>query len=318
MKTIKLIAGAALLSLLAIIGCQKSSDLSGTNESAGKRPPSTPPVNCTNPYVITLESKTLVNGNWEWVWSVYNPNPGNGSGGTAQNLSHWGLLLGQCVDFSDIVDGATSTDGTTWTPFTPTNEVDPSQNCVTVPVLKFNVGTTGTDKTYYKLILDANYSVDPNAAGYFKSGANTGCCTLTYTGIGCPIDEWCALSQGYWFAKPELVWCQDVTFGANSYTQAQGQEIWNTAPPTSVAKKAFTQASALQLSMACQNGGDPIPADILSAYNTLVNFLSGLTYNDILTGAYPASDYPAIAAAQGAIGAWIPLNHCEEEEEIVE
>ena len=38
---------------------------------------SAPQAACNpNAYAITLESKTLVNGNWEWVWSVQNPNPG--------------------------------------------------------------------------------------------------------------------------------------------------------------------------------------------------------------------------------------------------
>jgi hypothetical protein len=143
-----------------------------------------------NAYTITLESHTLVNGNWEWIWSVQNPNPGNGNNGTSQDLSHWGMQVGSCVNLSSIVSGAYSSDGINWTNFTPSYQTDPSQSCMTIPVIKFDFGTTGGNKSYYRLVVNQDFTPGP-VAGYYKSGVNTGCCTFSFTGIaGCggPIE----------------------------------------------------------------------------------------------------------------------------------
>lgn len=313
MKTIRLLAFAGFVVMLTIAACQREiKNLTAPAVATASKPQPVAVCN-SNAYTITLESKTLVSGNWEWVWSIFNPNPGNGTNGTSQDMSHWGMQFGQCFNWQNVVGAAYSTNGTSWTSFTPVYQVDPSQSCVTTPVLKYNVGTTGTAKTYYRLVLNANYAIG-SSFGYYKSGVRMPCCTFTFNGVGCPEQiALCSYSQGYWFAKPTVQWCQNVVFGSNSYTQTQGKTIWTDAPPTSVAKKAFTQASALKLSMQCVHNGAAIPAGILSAYTTCANFLAGLTYNQILTGAYAAGDYPAVAAAAGAIGDWIPLHHCDEE-----
>jgi hypothetical protein len=141
-----------------------------------------------NAYNIVLESRTqLADGNWEWIWSVQNPNPGNGSNGTVQNLSHWGMQFNACFNLASMVTAGYSADGVTWTSFTPTYQSDPSQSCMTVPVLKFDFGTTGGNKSYYKLVVSNNYPAG-SAPGYYKSGANTGCCTFTFSGIGCEVE----------------------------------------------------------------------------------------------------------------------------------
>jgi hypothetical protein len=144
----------------------------------------------TAPYTITLES-VVNNGNntYTWTWSVQNPNPGNGLNGTVQNLSHWGFILGTCVNFNDILSSAYSFNGANWTSFTAAYAVDPSQDCMTYPVLKFDAGTTGTAKTYYRITLYNDYAVDNNAIGYFKSGSRTDCGVFTFSGVGCLNDN---------------------------------------------------------------------------------------------------------------------------------
>ncbi len=137
-----------------------------------------------NAYAVTLESRTLVNHNWEWIWSVQNLNPGNGRNGTAQDLSNWGMPLGFCVDFASVIGAAYSANGTNWNNFAPTYEVNPSQGCLTVPVIKFDFGTTGSSKSYYKLVINQYYD-QASILGYYKSGSNTSCCTFSFTGIGC-------------------------------------------------------------------------------------------------------------------------------------
>lgn len=152
-------------------------------------------------YRITLESVTANNnGTYSWIWSVYNPNPGNGNNGTAQDMSHWSFVLNNCctpcsggavgAQLSDVVSAATSTNGTSWQSFTPTLQQDPSIlnscNIATGPVLKFDVGTSGTAKTYYRLVLSRDFQVFENAASIYKSGKRTGCGVICYPGIGCP------------------------------------------------------------------------------------------------------------------------------------
>ena len=141
-------------------------------------------------YTITLESRTLVNGYWHWVWSVQNPNPGNGKNGTTQDLSHWGMQLGSCVNITSVTSAGYSSDGMTWSNFTPAYQSDPSQGCMTTPVLKFDFGTSGNAKTYYRIIVNQDYTAGL-VQGYYKSGANTGCCTFNFMGIsecGGPIE----------------------------------------------------------------------------------------------------------------------------------
>jgi len=144
------------------------------------------PEGTCNPdaYLVTLESKTQVNGNWEWVWSVQNLNPGNGSNGTSQDLSNWGMPLGFCVSWESVVGAGYSANGSNWTNFTPTYEVNPSQGCLTVPVIKFDYGTIGSAKSYFRLVVNQDYN-QSSTLGYYKSGRNTSCCTFNFTGIGC-------------------------------------------------------------------------------------------------------------------------------------
>ncbi|MGK2864579.1 MAG: hypothetical protein ACSLE0_21800 [Chitinophagaceae bacterium] len=148
--------------------------------------PAPPPAVCNpNAYSITLESQSQVNANWEWVWSVQNTNPGNGKNGTVQDLSHWGMQLAACANVNSVISAAYSTDGFNWTYFTPSYKSDPSQTCMTTPVLKFDFGTSGNTKTYYRLIVNENFAVGM-VQGYYKSGVNTGCCTFYFNGIaGC-------------------------------------------------------------------------------------------------------------------------------------
>jgi hypothetical protein len=192
MKTLQLITAVMLISIFTI-SCQQSSyeeiasfqnvAITDDQENTGETSKASAPGPC-NPdaYEITLESRTLVNGNWEWIWSVRNPNPGNGNNGTAKDLSHWGMQLTRCINWSSITDAGYSADGLEWTSFTPVNQSDPSQQCLTIPTLKFDFGTTGSTKSYYRLTLNEEYPTGSTYA-YYKAAQT--CCTFTFTGIGC-------------------------------------------------------------------------------------------------------------------------------------
>jgi hypothetical protein len=195
MKTKNLLLASLFTGSLFFTACQKSAIVppssdgavstgSIANSSAFSGRQSTTAVCNSNAYIISLESVTEVNGTWEWVWSVQNPNPGNGTNGTVQNLSHWGMQFGACFDWASVVSAAYSGDGSNWTSFTPSYSVDPSQGCLTTPILKFDYGTTGSQRSYYKLVVSHLY-VSGASIGYFKSGNNTGCCTFSFPGIAC-------------------------------------------------------------------------------------------------------------------------------------
>jgi hypothetical protein len=151
--------------------------------------------NCPMPYLITLESTVAnSNGTWTWTWSIENPNPGNGNGGTIQDLSHWSMKLNSCgiengANLSDVTAAAYSSNGTTWTSFTPSLQADPSmmKNCSinTGNVLKFDLGTSGAAKSYYRVTLSRDFGVNMEGEAFYKSGTKTKCGTICFPGIGC-------------------------------------------------------------------------------------------------------------------------------------
>lgn len=205
MKTLRLISLSSFIALVVFVSC-KADDLrdmtvptiettkltaataTGINQSQQLTSGTSRISSATacNSYNIALESKTQIGGNWEWIWTVQNLNPGNGTNGTVQNLSHWGMQFGSCFIWSSVVGAAYSADGINWTSFTPVFAVDPSQSCLTTPVFKFDFGTTGSSPSYYKLVLNEDYSIE-SSFGYFKSGNRTGCCTFNFSGVGCTV-----------------------------------------------------------------------------------------------------------------------------------
>jgi hypothetical protein len=124
-----------------------------------------------------------------------------------------------------------------------------------------------------------------------------------------PPPAWCAYSQGYWFNQPDVTWCQNVKFGNLEVLQSDGTNLW--PAQNNWVKRAFFQASALQLSMNCINNGDSIPASIANEYDTLQTFLSQLSYTDIENGTFPSGvDTIGVRDGIGTIGRWICANHC--------
>ena len=141
----------------------------------------------TSPYIVSLESKTKnSDGTFTWVWSVLNSNPGKGKigSGTAQDLSHWGMTLGNCATVADVVAGATSADGVKWNTFAPSLQLDKSQICSLNPVIKFELGTIGAKKSYYSLTIKKDLET-ANVIALFKSGTSTGCGLFMFPGFGC-------------------------------------------------------------------------------------------------------------------------------------
>jgi hypothetical protein len=195
MKTIRLTLLGSIISLFAIVACQRNlqeellptSDNTVNQRLVSQRLVNQATVINANPYSITLIGPNQVNENWEWVWAIKNNNPGNGKNGTVQDLSHWGMASGTCLDWTSVLAAAYSSDGIHWTSFTPTLRVDPT-SCLIEPVLKFDFGTKGSNTSYFRLILNKYYPVG-SAYGYYKSGRNTGCIPFYFSGIDCSASE---------------------------------------------------------------------------------------------------------------------------------
>jgi hypothetical protein len=123
-------------------------------------------------------------GTYEWTWVLTNPNPGNGEDGTLQNVSHFSIALNAVAEAA-LVSAEYSFDGITWVSVPIELERDPSiRECTRVDVLKFDAGTVGDQPTYYRATFDQEFSANPYATSWIKSGARFGCNRYFFTGVG--------------------------------------------------------------------------------------------------------------------------------------
>lgn len=129
-------------------------------------------------YQINLESKILVGTGEQWTWSVSNPNPGNGTGGTLQDVSHWSVSLNYQAEAA-LVSAEYSFDGITWMSVSAVMDRDPAiRQCCTSDVLKFDVGTTGTQATYYRATFDAHFETNAYSTSWIKTGGGLKGCNV--------------------------------------------------------------------------------------------------------------------------------------------
>lgn len=139
----------------------------------------------TLPYNVSLLSRVAnSDGTYTWTWTVTNPKPGDGTNGTMKDLTHWDLSLGECATAADVVKASTSPDGQNWTDFSVVVDKDKEQNCYTEPVVKFNLGTTGSSPSYYRLTVKKNFSMLKRDA-VFVSKSALACGHFKICAIGC-------------------------------------------------------------------------------------------------------------------------------------
>ena len=205
----KTLLGGILITSVLFSGCQKTSDspeappletsaACGSDKSAGLKGETqmssgVTTSDATSPYGVHLSERYRnPDGTWTWVWAVKNPKPGNGQdNGTVQDLSHWDISLGECMNLSNIVSAATSTNNTDWQTITPELKVDAGlKNCLdyTKPVIKFDYGTSSENNQntrYFKLVINQNVPM-AQVETIYKSGNTTGCGVIWTCGFGCP------------------------------------------------------------------------------------------------------------------------------------
>ncbi|TVZ59908.1 hypothetical protein NA63_2451 [Flavobacteriaceae bacterium MAR_2010_105] len=250
-----------------------------------------------------------------WTYNITRSKP------NAKNLSHFIIDLGNCGDesasFANIiyatVNGApanlvpTEGSGTGCDPqATTTNFVKVNTEAATswVIVIKFDRGYASAE-----------------ADSWIKAG--TSCNSAKSTAPGCPIEDYCSFSQGFFFANGALQngasasWVNGLTIGGVTYTQAQGMTIWSVdrGPGGNQVLNAFFQLGAVRLS-----GVDSevqTQADIIDAYFTAVGnvfdhlvTVNGKTYFNLPTngGGYTVAQ---VIAAGSAIATFVDENHCD-------
>lgn len=138
-------------------------------------------------YEITSMSteRNSTGTNQQWTWMITNPNPGNGDNGTLQDVSHWSLALSPIAEAA-IVSAEYSFDGIIWVSVSIQMDRDPTiKACTTDDVLKFDVGTTGSQPTYYRVTFDREFAVNSYSTSYIKTGSGRKGCNLYYfAGVG--------------------------------------------------------------------------------------------------------------------------------------
>jgi len=123
-------------------------------------------------------------GAFEWTWVLTNPNPGNGENGTLQNVSHFDIALNAAAEAA-LVSAEYSFDGITWISVPIELERDPAiRQCTATDVLKFDAGTVGGEPTYYRATFSEEFSANPYATSWIKSGSRFGCNMYFFTGVG--------------------------------------------------------------------------------------------------------------------------------------
>lgn len=144
------------------------------------------PTTNVDAYCIQLLSSTSdeSRGAFEWTWVLTNPNPGDGQNGTLQDVSHFSIALNAAAEAA-LVSAEYSFDGITWISIPITLERDPAiRLCTSNDVLKFDAGTVGSEPTYYRATFNQEFSANPYATSWIKSGARTGCNMAFFTGVG--------------------------------------------------------------------------------------------------------------------------------------
>ena len=137
-------------------------------------------------YSIQLLSTTSdeSRGAFEWTWVLTNPNPGNGADGTLQDVSHFSIALNAAAEAA-LVSAEYSFDGITWISVPIQVDRDPGiKQCTTNDVLKFDAGTVGGEPTYYRASFSEEFSANPYATSWIKTGERTGCNLYFFTGVG--------------------------------------------------------------------------------------------------------------------------------------
>jgi len=253
-----------------------------------------------------------------WTYTITRLKP------KAKDLSHFIIDLNNCGDqsatFGDIVWATVNGSPANLSP-TEGSGTTCNPQATTTNFVKFDDLQSATS---WVLVLkfDRGYSIAETAAAWIKAG--TSCNQGTVSGPGCPTENYCSFSQGFFFANGAVnngagqFWVNGLTIGGVTYTQAQGNNAWfiDRGKGGDQTLNGFFQLGAIRLSgIESEVAAD---AAIIEAYFTGLNIFTTLVTT---TGNNPYTYFnlPAtsngiaksdVIAAGGRIGSFIDANHC--------
>ncbi|SDB39732.1 hypothetical protein SAMN03097699_1103 [Flavobacteriaceae bacterium MAR_2010_188] len=315
-----------ILTLLSIglISCSNDdlradgSDIDAVSTSASALKSANP--NSVSSYADYNVAVATTSGGSVWTYTITK------SKNNSKNLSHFIINLQNCGDesatFGDIISATTNGEPADLKP-TEGQGTDCNPQAITENFVKIN--TSGSGPWVIVITFDRAYS-SVSSTSWIKAG--TSCNTGAVASPGCPIEEYCALSQGYFFANGGLhngsddVWSKvgGLTIGGYTYTHAEGMYIWsvNRGFGGNQVLNGFFQLGAARLSgieSAVQEQANIIEAYFAGLEKSVLEYETlpdskGRTYYNL-----PASSGGVTSAevtkAGGAIGAYIDANHCE-------
>jgi hypothetical protein len=304
-----------ILSLfVAVVTLSCSNESANVNADASSSKPAASTSNVGD-YAIALSVST---DGTVWTYTITRAKA------NAKNLSHFIIDLNNCgaksASFGDIVWATVNGSPADLTP-TEGSGTNCSPQAITSNFVKFDNIQPATSWVLV-LKLDKGFDIASSAACWFKAG--NACNQSVVPGPGCPIEEYCSYSQGFFFSNGAVnngataFWTNGVTVGGVHYTQAQGNMCWfiDRGRGGSQIMNSFFQLSALRLSgveAACA-----ADASIIDTYFTGINVCEAVVTT---TGNNPYSYFnlplvsngvtkAQVIAAGGRIGSFIDANHC--------
>lgn len=308
-----------LLSILAlaVLSCTTETETSNTDAAISN--------NLTAKSAKTTKASVASTSNFSDYNIVVNVSP-DGSVWTynitkakvnAKTLSHFIVSLDNCgqdsATFSDVisatVNGISTDISTSEGSGTGCNPQETTTNFIKFP--SFSAADSWTIVIHF----DRGYETFETSAAWIKAGSS--CNQGVIPGPGCPKENRCSYSQGYFFSNgasnngASLLWENGLTIGGVSYTQTEGMNLWdlNNGKGKDTTLNAFFQLGAVRLSGA--ESEVSTYAAIIDAYfngiNATNSFINGRFVLPDTAGGYTKDQ---VKAAGSSIGSFIDENHC--------
>lgn len=236
----------------------------------------------------------------------------------AKTLSHFIISLDNCGEnsatFSDVisasVNGVSTDISTIEGSGTGCNPQETTTNFIKFP--SFSAADSWTIVIHF----DRGYETFETSAAWIKAGST--CNQGVVPAPGCPKENRCSYSQGYFFSNgannngSSALWVNGLTIGNISYTQTAGMNLWNlnNGPGKDTVLNAFFQLGAVRLSGVENEVASS--AAIIDAYFNNINvtnaFINGSFVLPTEAGGYTKKQ---VKDAGSAIGSFIDANHCQ-------
>lgn len=255
------------------------------------------------------------------VWT-YTITPKKG----AKNLSHFIIDLNNCglesATFANIVSATVNGAPADLTP-TEGSGTGCNPQATTSNFVKIN--TAAASSWVIVITFERGYQVVEAATAWVKAG--TSCTKGTIKAPGCPVEDYCSFSQGFFFANGSYqngasdTWnIAGLTIGGVLYSQADGTKFWgiDKGAGGNQTMNGFFQLGAVRLS--------GVESEVAAHAAIIDTYFTGLDVNTAIATGYngPNSfqyfNLPAtsngitkaqVIAAGSAISAYIDANHCE-------